>query len=161
MLLFLFISTLYLIFVPLFLGIKSNSLSNKSFSLVFLFFTKLLIILLFSPSLSLSCLGFLNSLTRSAYRKVFKVCSEQLKQGLIFAIIKVWQFPINESLNTKVNFDPRKGLCLFSKSKALMHSFKAKSDLFISAPSIFVFLFVSMVSTARSLPAKSIKDILL
>ena len=119
----------------------------------------LILFLLFSPSRS--CLGFLNSLTLSAYLKVFNVCSEQLKQGLIFAIIKVRQFPIKLSRKTKVNLEPRNGLCLFSKSNARMHSFKARSDLFISAPSIFVLLFVSMVSTARSLPAKSIKEILL
>jgi hypothetical protein len=41
-----------------------------------------------------------------------------------------------------------------------MHSFNANKLLFISAPSNFVCLFVSIVSIARSLPAKSIKDIL-
>ena len=106
------------------------------------------------------CFGFLNSLTLSAYLNVFKVCSEHDKQGLILAIIKVRQFPIKESLNTKVNLLPLKGLCLFSISKARIHSFNANNDLLISAPSIFVFLFVSIVSTALSLPAKSIKEIL-
>ena len=71
------------------------------------------------------------------------------------------QLPIKESLNTKVNLEPLKGLCLFSKSNALIHSFKANNDLLISAPSIFVLLFVSIVSTALSLPAKSMNDILL
>ena len=104
--------------------------------------------------------GFaLNSLTLLAYLKVFKVCSEQPSAGLIFAIIKVLQLPMKESLNTKVNLLPRKGVCFLSWSKALMHSFKANKDLFISAPSNFVCLFTSMVSAARSLPAKSIKEI--
>jgi len=39
-----------------------------------------------------------------------------------------------------------------------MHSFKASSDLFISAPSNFVCCFYSETSEARSLPAKSIND---
>jgi hypothetical protein len=40
-----------------------------------------------------------------------------------------------------------------------MHSLSASNDLLISAPSIFVYLFVFMVSAPLSLPARSINDI--
>jgi hypothetical protein len=55
---------------------------------------------------------------------------------------------------------PLKGVCFFSRSRARMHSFKARSDLLISAPSILVYRFWSIVSAPLSLPAKSMKDIL-
>ena len=42
-----------------------------------------------------------------------------------------------------------------------MHSFNANNDLFISAPSNLVCLSVLIVSAPLSLPAKSMKDILL
>jgi hypothetical protein len=62
--------------------------------------------------------GRFNSLTRSAYRKVFRVFSQQLKLGEMQAIINVRQFPIKlsfktyfESLNsTRVNLDPLNGV---------------------------------------------------
>ena len=68
--------------------------------------------------------------------------------------------PVKESFNTYVNLLPLKGVCFFSKSSALMHSFRAKSDLFISAPSILVYLFYSTVSAPLSLPAKSMNVII-
>ena len=105
--------------------------------------------------------SFLSSLTLSAYLSVFKVCSEQLDAGEMFAIIVVLLFPTNESLSTWVNFDPRNGVCFLSKSRARMHSLSASRDLLISAPSIFVYLSVCIVSAPRSLPAKSMKLILL
>ena len=77
----------------------------------------------------------------------------------MLAIIRVLQLPIKESLNTKVNLLPLKGVCFLSWSKALIHSFNANKDLLISAPSNLVCLLVSIVSAALSLPAKSIKDI--
>jgi len=89
------------------------------------------------------------------------VCSEQLEAGEIFAIIVVLLLPTKESLRTWVSLEPRKGVCFLSKSSALMHSFSARSDLLISAPSIFVYLSVCIVSAPLSLPARSMKLILL
>ena len=102
-----------------------------------------------------------NSFTLSAYPKVLSACSTFALAGEMFAIIVVLLFLINESLRTYVSFDPLNGVCFFDKSKALIHSFSAKSDLFISAPSICVCLSVFIVSAPLSLPAKSIKLILL
>ena len=65
--------------------------------------------------------------------------------------------PTKESFSTYVSFEPLKGVCFLSKSRALMHSFKARSDLLISAPSIEVFLSLCMVSAPLSEPARSIK----
>ena len=79
----------------------------------------------------------------------------------MFAIMVVLLFPTKESLSTWVSFEPRNGVCFLSKSRARMHSFKARSDLLISAPSILVYLSVCMVSAPRSDPAKSMKLILL
>lgn len=79
----------------------------------------------------------------------------------MLAIMVVLLLPTKESLRTCVSLEPRKGVCFFSRSSALMHSFSAKSDLLISAPSIFVYLSVFIVSAPRSLPAKSMKLILL
>ena len=105
--------------------------------------------------------SFLSSLTRSAYRRVLRVCSLQDSAGEILAIIVVLELPTKESLRTYVNFEPRNGVCFLSRSNARMHSLRAKSDLLISAPSIFVCLSVCMVSAPLSLPAKSMKEILL
>lgn len=92
---------------------------------------------------------------------MFNVCSQQLDAGEIFAIIVVLELPTNESFNTYVNLLPRNGVCVLLRSKARIHSLRAKSDLLISAPSIFVYLSVCIVSAPRSLPARSINDILL
>ena len=59
--------------------------------------------------------------------------------GEILPIITVLQFPIKLSLKTIVNFEPLKGICFLSKSKALIHSFNDNKDLDISAPSILVY----------------------
>ena len=53
---------------------------------------------------------FFKSFTLSLYLKVFKVFSLELKQGLIFPIITVLQFPVKLSFKTYVNFEPRNGL---------------------------------------------------
>jgi len=103
-------------------------------------------------------LGFLSSLTRSAYRSVFKVCSDELEEGEKFPIMTVLQLPTKESLRTSVNLLPLKGVWFLFWSKALMHSFRASNDLLISAPSNRVYLFWSMTSAPLSLPAKSMKD---
>jgi len=100
------------------------------------------------------------SLTRSAYRNVFSVCSQLLKAGLTAAIIRVRAFPVSESLSTYVSLDPRKGVCFLSWSSARMHSLRASSDLLISDPSILVCLSQSTTSAPRSLPARSINVIL-
>lgn len=55
-----------------------------------------------------------NSLTLSAYLRVFKVSSQHEDEGETFAIITVLQFPIKESLRTSVSFDPRNGVCFLS-----------------------------------------------
>jgi hypothetical protein len=103
--------------------------------------------------------SFFSSFTLSAYRRVFKVCSHEEPPGPTLAIIVVLLFPVNESLRTCVSLLPRKGVCFLSRSRALMHSFRARSDLLISAPSIRVWREQSMVSAPLSLPAKSMNDI--
>jgi hypothetical protein len=60
--------------------------------------------------------------------------------GEILPIIKVLQLFPNESLKIIVSLLPLKGICLLLLSIALIHYFKAKRDLLISAPSIFVCL---------------------
>lgn len=101
--------------------------------------------------------SFLISLTRSAYLRVLRVCSQQLAAGETLAIIVVLLFPVKESFKTCVNLLPLNGVCFLSKSSARMHSFNASNDLLISAPSPLVCLLLSTVSAPRSLPAKSIK----
>lgn len=49
-------------------------------------------------------------ITLSAYLSVFRVCSEELLEGLKLPIITVLQFPMNESLSTRVNLLPLKGV---------------------------------------------------
>ena len=58
--------------------------------------------------------GFLSSLTLSAYLNVFKVCSQELELGEIFPIMTVLQFPVKESLRTRVSLLPLKGVCFLS-----------------------------------------------
>lgn len=88
-----------------------------------------------------ACCSFFSSLTRSAYLRVFRVCSQQEFAGDTFAIIVVLLSPVNESFNTYVSLLPLKGVCFFSRSSALMHSFNASRLLLISAPSSLVCLF--------------------
>lgn len=75
--------------------------------------------------------GFLNYFTRSAYRSVFNVFSEEAEEGDTFPIIIVLQNPTNESFNTIVSFEPLKGVCPLPWSSALMHSLRESRDLFI------------------------------
>jgi len=56
---------------------------------------------------------FFSSFTRSAYLRVFRVCSELFWLGDMHPIMTVLQFPIKESLRTCVNLLPRNGVCLF------------------------------------------------
>ena len=78
------------------------------------------------------------------------------KQGLIIAIMQVLAFsPIKESC---VSLLALKGRWAPLRPKALIHSFKANSDLLISAPSILVCLLVEFVSTPCSFPTKSIRE---
>jgi len=53
------------------------------------------------------------SFSRSAYRNVFNVCSEEALPGLTQAIMIVLLYflLIKESRNTSVSFDPLKGTC--------------------------------------------------
>lgn len=88
------------------------------------------------------------------------MCSQQLLAGETLAIMVVLELPVKESFRTWVSLLPLKGKCFFSRSRARMHSLRANNDLLISAPSIFVCLFVFIVSAPRSEPAKSIKLIL-
>ena len=68
---------------------------------------------------------------------------------------------MKESLSTKVSFDVLNGTCcsgfpvVFLASRALIHSFKARRLLLISAPSANLLLLFDWVSVALSLPAKS------
>ena len=101
--------------------------------------------------------SFFISLTLSAYRKVFKVCSVQLLDGETLAIMVVLELPVRLSLRILVSYDPLNGVCFFSKSRALIHSLRAKRLLLISAPSVLVYLLLSVVSAPLSLPARSMK----
>lgn len=61
----------------------------------------------------------------------------QLKFFRMINTMQVFDFsPINESRKTCVSFDARNGRCAPLRPRARMHSFKASSDLLISAPSI-------------------------
>ena len=52
-------------------------------------------------------------LTRSAYRRVLMVCSQEVELGETFAIMTVRAFvPMKESRSTSVSLLPRKGMCL-------------------------------------------------
>ena len=104
--------------------------------------------LLRSSSLVLGCdnpifddCSFLNSLTRSAYRNVLRVCSQHELAGDTLAIIVVLLLPDKESFKTWVSLLALKGRCFLSRSSALMHSFSASKDLLISPPSNLVYLF--------------------
>lgn len=66
--------------------------------------------------------------------------------GEMLPIISVLQKPVKESLSTIVNLLPLKGVWFFPWSSALMHSLRASKLLLISAPSILVCLFWSIVS---------------
>ena len=52
--------------------------------------------------------------------------------SFLIPIITVLQLPIKESLRTRVNLDPLKGVWFLSMSNALIHSLRANNDLFIS-----------------------------
>ena len=82
------------------------------------------------------------SFTLSAYRNVFIVFSQLLSVGEQHAIITVFESFMNESRKTKVSFDYLNGKCELSLSIARMHSFSASKLMFISAPSILVYLSV-------------------
>lgn len=104
--------------------------------------------------------SFLSSLTLSEYRRVLRVCSQHPLAGEIFATITVLHLsPVKESFRTYVSLLPLNGVCFLSWSSALIHSFRARRDLLISAPSILVYFPVSLVSAPLSLPARSMKDI--
>ena len=72
----------------------------------------------------------------SAYLNVLRVCSHEPELGDMHDIITVRESPTNESLKTSVNLLPLNGMCPWSLSRALMHSFRASKLLLISAPSI-------------------------
>jgi hypothetical protein len=76
-----------------------------------------------------------SDITQSAYLKVFKVLSKEVFAGEMLEIIRASHLPKKQSFKTYVSLDPLKGMCLLPWSIALMHSFKAKRDLLISAPS--------------------------
>jgi len=77
-----------------------------------------------------------NSRYLSAYLNVFSVCSHEPVLGDMHEIITVRELPTNESLRTSVSLLPLKGMCPWSLSRALIHSFSASKLLLISAPSI-------------------------
>lgn len=82
-------------------------------------------------------LPFLSSLTLFAYLKVFRVYSQEVALGEIIAIMQIREFdPKKKSLSTNVSLLPRKGRWAPCRPSALMHSFKARRALLISAPSI-------------------------
>lgn len=89
---------------------------------------------------------------------MFRVCSDDWLEGEKLPIMTVLQFPTNESFKTKVSLLPLNGVWFLFWSRALIHSFRARSDLLISAPSKRVYLFWSTTSAPLSLPAKSMND---
>ena len=100
-----------------------------------------------------------NRIMKGAYLNVLRVCSQDDMQGLIIAIMQVLAFsPMKESLRTCVSLLALKGRWAPLRPNARIHSFKANSDLFISAPSILVCLLAEFVSAPRSFPAKSIRE---
>lgn len=90
---------------------------------------------------------------------VLRVFSQQELAGEMLAIMVVFELPTKESLSTYVSLEPLKGVCFLSRSRALIHSLRARRDLLISAPSSLVCLLDSTVSAPLSEPAKSMKDI--
>merc|ERR1712096_24352 len=100
-----------------------------------------------------------SSFTLSAYLNVFRVCSQEDREGLIIAIMHVLALsPINESLKTWVSLLALNGKCAPFLPRARMHSFRARRDLLISAPSILVCLLAELVSAPLSFPARSIRE---
>ena len=69
---------------------------------------------------------------------MFKVWSADDDPGLIQAIMTILALCLfkKESRSTIVNFEALNGTCELPESKALIHSFKAKRLLLISAPSL-------------------------
>jgi hypothetical protein len=49
-------------------------------------------------------------------------CSTESMLGEMAPIMTVWQSPMNESRNTSVSLEPRKGMCVFPWSSPRMHS---------------------------------------
>lgn len=103
---------------------------------------------------------FFSYLTLSAYLNVFIVFYAEVTLGETLPIITVLQKPTKESFKTIVSLLPLNGVCPFPWSSALMHYFRANNDLLIYAPSILVCLLWSIWSAPLSLPAKSMKEIL-
>lgn len=66
--------------------------------------------------------------------------------------------PMKLSRRIKVSLEALKGRCCSSRPIALMHSFNANKDLFISAPSKRVCRSELFVSAPLSLPAKSMRE---
>mmetsp|Transcript_29673 Transcript_29673/g.50102 ORF Transcript_29673/g.50102 Transcript_29673/m.50102 type:complete len:267 (+) Transcript_29673:856-1656(+) len=98
------------------------------------------------------------SLTRSAYRSVFSVCSQFECEGDTHATMHVRVFsPTKLSFSTWVNLLPRNGVWPCLRSSERITSFSANSEVLISAPSMRVCLEECVVSAPRSLPARSMK----
>ena len=94
-----------------------------------------------------------------SYYLVFKYNSYLDMHGLIMAIIQVLALsPTKESLSTWVNLLARNGRWAPFLPRALMHSLRARRDLFISAPSNLVCLSAELVSAPLSLPARSMRE---
>lgn len=92
-----------------------------------------------------------------AYRRVLRVWSAEVLPGLRQAIMTMKDLfsEINESRKTMVSLDALNGTWPDLESKARMHSFNARRDLLISAPSMRRCRLLLYVSCARSDPAKS------
>lgn len=100
------------------------------------------------------------SFTRSAYRRVLRVCSQFPISGLTQATIQQRALsPTKLSFKTCVSFDPRNGICFMESpvARARITSFNARREVLISAPSNRVALSALLVSDPLSLPARSMK----
>ena len=100
------------------------------------------------------------SLMRSAYRKVLRVWSADDAPGETVAIMVVLaKTEVKQSFRMRVSSEARYGTCLLLPllllSRAHTHSFKARSDVLISALSVRRWVLCDFVSFPRSLPARS------
>mmetsp|Transcript_73177 Transcript_73177/g.214680 ORF Transcript_73177/g.214680 Transcript_73177/m.214680 type:complete len:210 (+) Transcript_73177:1393-2022(+) len=114
------------------------------------------------PRSAPSRVGALWSLSRSLYRRVFTLWSADCMPGEMHAIMTVrdGHRETNASRSTRVSLEARNGTWASLGSPiARMHSFKARRDLLICAPSTRLWRMLDLESAARSEPARSTKVI--
>jgi hypothetical protein len=76
-------------------------------------------------------------------------------------IVVLAKLDVKQSLRIRVSFDALYGTCFGfprPQSRALIHSFNARSDVLISELSVRLWRSCDLVSDPRSLPARSTSD---